>query len=274
MAVRSALVNVMIKAAEKAGRALTRDFGEVENLQVSRKGPADFVSTADRKSESILHDMLAKARPEFGFLMEESGAIEGAKGGGRWIVDPLDGTTNFLHGLPHWAISIAAEQDGEIVAAVVADPLADEVYWADKGAGAFVNGRRIRVSARQRLEDSLIATGAPFKGHGDVGAFSRDVSEILKHTAGIRRFGAAALDLAYVASGRFDAFWEDGLHPWDVAAGYLLVVEAGGFVTQIDGGRDPVATGSVLAANSALFRPVGDLLRSARGLKGSVAPMG
>ncbi len=254
----------MTKAAEKAARGLVRDFGEVEQLQVSRKGPADFVSTADLKAEKILREELGKARPDYGFLMEESGEAVGRSSGERWIVDPLDGTTNFLHGIPHWSISIALERDGEIVAGVVHEPLRDEMFWAEKGTGAYNNHQRLRVSARRKLEDAVLGTGMPFKGHGDVPAFMTEVQALMGEVAGIRRLGSAALDLAYVAAGRFEGFWETGLKPWDVAAGCLLVTEAGGFVSEIGGGRNPVHGGGVLAANDHLHLSIAKVLRGAR----------
>lgn len=263
MPARSALLNVMTRAAEKAGRALLRDFGEVEQLQVSRKGPADFVSTADRKAEGIIQQELSKARPDIGFLMEEGGTIIGNDKSSRWIIDPLDGTTNFLHGLPHWAVSIALERDGDIVAGVVYEPIKDEMFWAEKGVGAYINHQRLRVSARRALADSLIATGIPFKGHGDHGPYLRQLEVVMAEVAGIRRFGSAALDLAYVAAGRYDGYFESNLKPWDIAAGLLLVSEAGGFVTELAGGRNPLASGSVLAANSHLHLPLGTMLRNA-----------
>ncbi len=253
----------MVRAAEKAGRLLIRDFGEVEQLQVSRKGPADFVSTADLKAEKAVKAELQKARPEFGFLMEESGAAEGRDKGSRWIVDPLDGTTNFLHGLPHWAVSIALEREGEIVAGVVYEPVRDEMFWAEKGQGCFLNAQRLRVSERRRLEDSLVATGIPFKGRGDHPPFLRQQTAVMAEVAGIRRFGSAALDLAYVAAGRYEGYWESGLCPWDIAAGILLVTEAGGFVTEIAGGRNPLYGPTLLAANSHLHRPLSKLLVAA-----------
>ncbi|MFN8924724.1 MAG: inositol monophosphatase family protein [Rhodospirillales bacterium] len=261
MAPRSALLTVMVKAAEKAAKALVRDFGEVEHLQVSRKGPSDFVSQADLKAEKVLREELGRSRPEFGFLMEESGGTAGRDASARWIVAPLDGTTNFLHGLPHWAISIAAERDGEIVAGLIHDPIKNEMFWAEKGGGAFMNDRRIRVSGRRRLEDAVLATGIPFKGHGDHAAFLRQLELLADKVAGVRRFGSAALDLAYVAAGRFDGYWETDLNPWDVAAGVLIVQEAGGYVTEIGGGRNPQAGASVLAANPALHLPIATALR-------------
>jgi myo-inositol-1(or 4)-monophosphatase len=264
MAVRSAVLNVMAAAARKAGRGLIRDFGEVENLQVSQKGPSDFVSTADLKAEKTLRHELERARPGYGFLMEESEATEG-DGTNRWIVDPLDGTTNFLHGIPHFAISIALEREGEIVAGLVYEPLRDEEYWAEKGGGAFVSDRRLRVSGRRSLGDSVIATGIPFRGVGDHPRFLKTQAAVMAEVAGIRRFGSAALDLAYVAAGKYDGYWEFGLKRWDIAAGILLVREAGGYVTEPEGGHDPLGSGNVLAANDHLHLPIGRLLRRAIG---------
>ncbi|MGE0718908.1 MAG: inositol monophosphatase [Alphaproteobacteria bacterium] len=260
MARPSPIVNVMTAAARKAARDLARDFGEVEQLQVSRKGPADFVSAADLKAERTLHRELSRARPGYGFLMEEAGAAAG-DGRNRWIIDPLDGTTNFLHGVPHFAISIALETEGEIVAGVVHQPLTDETYWAERGAGAYLNDRRLRVSSRARLEDSLIGTGIPFKGEEGHGHYLATLGAVTPQVSGVRRMGAAALDLAFVAAGRFDAFWEFELRPWDIAAGILLVREAGGYVTTPAGGADVLETGDVLAANDRLHQPLAELLR-------------
>ncbi len=264
MAHRSANINVMVRAAEKAGRALIRDFGEVEHLQVSRKGPADFVSAADTKAERIVRQELEKARPDFGFLMEEGGEVEGRDPTHRWIVDPLDGTTNFLHGLPHFAISIALESRGELVAGVIYDPVKDEIFWAEKGAGAYLGDRRMRVSGRGRLADSLLATGIPFLGR-DEGeghrSFLAQLEVVMQHTAGVRRFGAAALDLAYVAAGRYDGFWETGLSPWDVAAGIVMVREAGGYVTEIGSRKHRLDSPTILAANDRLHREIDNILK-------------
>jgi myo-inositol-1(or 4)-monophosphatase len=253
MATRSPVLNMMIRAADKAAKSLKRDFGEVENLQVSKKGPADFVSAADRKAEKTLRQELSKARPEFGLLMEESGEQESRdEQRRRFIVDPLDGTSNFLHGLPHFAISIALEQRGEIVSAVVYDPIKEEMFWAEKGVGAYLNDRRIRVSARDRLDQALIGTGAPFKGHGDRGQFQAELDAVMANTAGVRRMGSAALDLAYVAAGRFEGYWERALSPWDIAGGICLVREAGGFVGEIEGKAIRIDSPSILAANAEL----------------------
>jgi myo-inositol-1(or 4)-monophosphatase len=242
----------MIAAVRKTARSLTRDFGEVEQLQVSKKGPADFVSSADLKAEKTLFEELSKARPGYSFLMEERGAVEGTDKSHRWIVDPLDGTLNFLHGLPHWAISVGLEREGVLVAGVIYNVSRDELFWAEKGAGAFLNDRRIRVAARAGLADSVIATGIPFMGKSGHSETLTELERVMKQTAGIRRFGSAALDLAYVAAGRFDGFWERGLQPWDFAAGAVLVREAGGYAKEIDDG-DFMQTGSIIAANERLL---------------------
>jgi myo-inositol-1(or 4)-monophosphatase len=254
----------MVRAAEKAARGLVRDFGEVEQLQVSRKGPADFVSSADMAAEKAIRAELAKARPDFGWLGEESGKGGPADARSRWIVDPLDGTTNFLHGIPHWSISIGAETDGAIVAGVVYNPVNDELFWAERGQGAFMNSKRLRVSGRRTLDVALLATGLPFKGRAYAPSYMAEVEAVVGETAGIRRFGSAALDLAYVAAGRYEGFWEYALSPWDTAAGSLLVTEAGGFVSEIDGGNNPVFGKSILAANGDLARPIRDLLTRAQ----------
>jgi len=253
----------MVRAATKAGRALVRDFGEVEQLQVSRKGPGDFVSQADIKAESIVRAELERARPEYGFLMEESGESVGKDGRHRWIVDPLDGTTNFLHGIAHWAVSIGLEQDGAVIAGVIYEPIHDQLFWAEKGQGAFLNAQRLRVSGRRRLDDALLSTGIPFKGRPGHEVFLRQASAVMRESAGVRRFGAAALDLAFVAAGRYEGFWETGLKPWDAAAGIILVTEAGGFVTELDGGINPLYGGSILAANADLHPVILKLLRDA-----------
>jgi myo-inositol-1(or 4)-monophosphatase len=263
VAIRSPVVNVMTAAALKAARGLIRDFGEVEQLQVSVKGPGEFVSTADLRAERTLKAELSRARPGYGLLFEEGGATAGADPHHRWIVDPLDGTTNFLHGIPHFAISIALERDGEIVAGVVYEPTRDEMYWAEKGAGAYLNDRRLRVSARRRLEEALIATGIPYGPRGDHPIYLATLSRVMAATSGVRRFGAAALDLAYVAAGRYDGYWEFGVFPWDIAAGILLVREAGGFVSDLAGGQAMLASGEVLAANAHLHLPLAALVREA-----------
>jgi len=251
---RSALMNVMTQAAMKAGRSLTRDFGEVQNLQVSMKGPADFVSQADRKAEEVVFQELSRARPDWGFLMEERGTVEGKDSQHRWIVDPLDGTTNFLHGIPMFAISIALERDGQIVAGVVFNPALDELYTAEKGGGAFLNDRRIRVAARQKLHECVLATGIPYLGQGDHARFLFEARQLMGETAGLRRMGAASLDLAYVAAGRFDGYWETGVQPWDIAAGSILVREAGGFVTDTDGAKFDAVQGDIACANELVHK--------------------
>jgi myo-inositol-1(or 4)-monophosphatase len=262
MALRSANVTVMVQAAQKAARHLVRDFGEVENLQVSLKGPGDFVSAADRRAEQILRQELSKARPGFGMLLEESGAVAGREEGYRWIVDPLDGTTNFLHGLPHFAISIALERHGELVAGVIYDPIKDEMFAAEKGAGAYLNHRRLRVSKRADLANCLIGTGIPvldWPGRGK--GFALQLERVSDHVAGIRRLGTASLDLAYIAAGRLDGFWEHDLKPWDFAAGIVLIREAGGLVSRLEGDDDLLAPGTLVASNAVVHAKLAELVQ-------------
>jgi myo-inositol-1(or 4)-monophosphatase len=261
--IRSPVMTVIGDAVTKASRSLKRDLGELENLQVSLKGPGDFVSAADRKAEQILHDALAKARPGYGFVMEESGIVEGSDKSHRWHIDPLDGTTNFLHGIPHAAISVALEREGTIVAGVIYDFGKDETFIAEKGQGAFLNNRRIRVSARRAPAEALIGTGVPHIGKGGHADYQRELAQVMTSFGNVRRMGAAALDLAYVACGRFDGFWERKLHSWDVAAGVLLVREAGGFVTDIDGAEAMFVKGHILAGNETMHSELRALLKGA-----------
>jgi myo-inositol-1(or 4)-monophosphatase len=254
----------MSDAVRKAARGLNRDFGELTELQVAKKAPADFVSAADLKAEQVLFEALTKARPGYGFLGEERGLIEGSDKTHTWIVDPLDGTTNFLHAIPHFAINVALQREGAIVAAVTYNPATNELFWAEKGKGAFVNDRRLRVAARTRLEEAVLATGIPFLGHGQHARFLKELHQISQRVAGVRRFGSAALDLAWVAAGRYDGYWERDLQAWDVAAGALLVSEAGGKVTDADGGPDVVAQGSVCAGNLEIHPLVLERLRAAK----------
>ena len=257
----SANLNIMIKAARRAGRSLVKDFREVENLQVSSKGAGDFVSKADIAAEEILKEELLGARPNYGWLGEETGETEGADPTRRWIVDPLDGTTNFLHGLPHWAISIALEHKGDIVAGVVFDAAKDEMYLAEKGAGAWMNSQRLRVSDRNRMIDSVFATGVPFGGRPYLPAALQDMARLMPQCAGVRRWGAASLDLAYVAAGRYDGYWERGLQPWDMAAGIILVREAGGFIEPILPEADLFGRGGLVCGNAAIFEPFAKTIR-------------
>jgi myo-inositol-1(or 4)-monophosphatase len=259
----SAVLNVMIKAAHRAGRGLKRDLGEIEHLQVSLKGPRNFVTAADRRAEEILRAELAKARPDYGFLGEEGGAREGTDKSHRWIVDPLDGTTNFLHGIPHFAVSIGLERNGAIVAGVVYNPANEELFIAERGKGAFLNDKRIRVAARQRLADAVVACGLPHYGRGDLALARNEIAAAQQHFAGLRRYGAATLDLAWVAAGRLDAYWERDLSPWDLAAGSLLVREAGGFVSDLDGGDAIFAKSQVVAGNETMHRELLRLLKEA-----------
>ena len=254
----SALMNVMLAAARKAGRSLARDFGEVEQLQVSLKGPANFVTAADHRAEEILHAELTRARPGYGLLMEERGDIAGADRTHRFIVDPLDGTTNLLHGIPHFAISIALERDGDLVAGLIYNPVSHETFTAERGKGAFLNDRRIRVAARSELADCVIGTGIPHSGRPQHDVFLNELRAVMDASAGVRRIGAAALDLAWTAAGRLDGFWERNLRAWDIAAGIVVIREAGGFVSDGEGKEKMLETGSIAAGNEAIQR---DLLR-------------
>jgi myo-inositol-1(or 4)-monophosphatase len=255
-------MNVMLRAAEKAAKGLVRDFGEVEQLQVSQKGPGNFVSAADLRSEKILFEELQKARPDFGFLLEEGGEVKGKDPTSRWIIDPLDGTNNFLHGIPYWAISIALEQNGEIVAGLIYNPILDEVFRAEKGTGAFMRNKRLRVSGRRELQHSVIVGGTPGQrpGRPNMTAYQQQLEAIYMSGAGYRRNCSASLDLAYVAAGRYEAYWEDNLKAWDVAAGVLIVKEAGGHIGTVRNQGDPIYGGDILATNSSLIEPVRTLL--------------
>jgi myo-inositol-1(or 4)-monophosphatase len=260
---RTALLNVMVQAAMKAGRSLVRDFGEVENLQVSRKGPGDFVSAADRKAEEIVRAELTKARPTFGLVMEESGEVEGTDGQHRWHIDPLDGTTNFLHGIPIFSTSIALERQGQIVAGVIYNPVMDELYTAERGRGAFLNDRRLRVAGRSDLPEMVFGTGLPFIGRGDHGRTLKELRYIMPEVAGIRRCGAASLDLAWTAAGRLDGYWERDLNSWDIAAGILMVKEAGGYVSDLDGKDKMLESGDVVVGNEYAQKHLLSLLKNA-----------
>jgi myo-inositol-1(or 4)-monophosphatase len=261
--ITSALMNVMTAAALKAGRGLKRDFGEVENLVVSVKGAGDFVSAADHKAERTLQQELSKARPGYGFLMEEAGAVEGADKSHRWIIDPLDGTTNFLHGLPIFAISIALEREGQLVAGLVYNPATDDMFVAEKGQGAWHNNRRVRVAPKTAISQALIACGIPHLGKAkEHPRFKTELAAVLARAMGVRRLGAAAIDLAYTAAGRFDAYWERDLKAWDVAAGIVLVREAGGFVSDMAGGDAMLETGDICAGNDDMRKALIALVRA------------
>jgi myo-inositol-1(or 4)-monophosphatase len=263
LATPSTLLKVMIEAVRKAAKGLARDFGELSNLQVSKKGLADYVSAADIKAEKVLFEELAKVRPGYGFLGEERGLVEGTDKTHTWICDPLDGTTNFLHAIPHFAINLALEREGAIVAAVTYNPATGDLYWAERGKGAYFNDTRMRVAGRRALEESVVATGIPFLGKPGHGQFLKELHQISQRVAGVRRFGSAALDLAWVAQGRFDGYWERDLKPWDLAAGLLLVTEAGGKVSDLDDADQVLAKGTVLAANLDLHPLLLDRLRAA-----------
>lgn len=262
MAALSPIMTVMVRAAEKAGRNLTRDFGEVENLQVSRKGPADFVTAADKRAEEIIFEELKKARPDYSFLMEESGEVKGNDGENRWIIDPLDGTHNFMHGLPHWCVSIALESKGRIEAGVIYDPIKEEVFRAERSGGAFVNGTRMRVSGRNQLESATIGFGSAYLDKAKQAKFMAELNAVSSVAPMVRRFGAAALDLSYVAAGRLDGFWERGLKPWDAAAGVLMVKESGGFVSSIDNEDNVVYSHNLVAGNQSVYSDLRKILKA------------
>ena len=262
---RSALLNIMVMAALKAGRSLNKDFGEIENLQVSVKGPADFVTNADRSAEKIVHTELSKARPTYGFLMEEGGEIQGSDGQHRWIIDPLDGTTNFMHGIPLFAVAIALQRGEEIVASVIYNPATEELFVAEKGGGAWLDDKkRLRVANRKHLADSVVSTGIKVTGTANDALQLRQLGQIAPATAGIRRTGSASTDLAWLAAGRFDGFWEARLAPWDVAPGWLMLREAGGTMTDFSGGAGSIWNGEVVAGNEVIQ---GQLLKLVKGVK-------
>ncbi len=263
MSTPTALVKVMIDAVRKAAKGLTRDFGELAELQVSKKGPADYVSAADLKAEQVLFEALTAARPGYGFLGEERGLIEGSDKTHTWIADPLDGTTNFLHAIPHFAVTVALERAGQIVAGVTFNPISNELYWAERGKGCYLNDKRLRVAARREIGEAVFATGIPFMGKPGHAQFLKELHQVAQKVSGVRRFGSAALDMAYVAAGRFDGFWERGLGRWDMAAGVLLITEAGGVVSDADGGEDPLAAGTICVANSELHGQLLERLRAA-----------
>jgi myo-inositol-1(or 4)-monophosphatase len=258
----SALLNVMMKAARKAARGLIRDFGEVEKLQVSVKGPANFVTAADRKAEQVLRDELMAARPGYCFVGEEGGRIEGPDKTHTWYVDPLDGTTNFLHGIPQFAVSIGLEREGTLIAGLVYNPVSDEMFLAERGKGAFLNDQRIRVAGRRSMADAVVACGLPHRGRGDLALFRSEFMAVQEQVAGLRRFGSAALDLAFVAAGRYDIYWERNLHAWDMAAGILLVREAGGYATDCDGNDAMFQTGNIAAGNETLLKELLKLIKN------------
>jgi myo-inositol-1(or 4)-monophosphatase len=262
MAYQSPTLNVMTAAARKAGRPLVRDFGELENLQISMKSPGDFVTSADQRTERILIEELSKARPGYGFLAEEGGVAEGKDKTHRFIIDPIDGTTNFMHGVPQFAISIGLEREGQLVAGVIFNPVTDDMYYAEKGHGAYLNNKRLRVAARREMTPSLFAIGLPFMNREGQDRAIAEMTAVMKISSGVRRMGAASLDMAYVAGGRFDGFWERGLKPWDVAAGIVLVREAGGMVSDLNGGQDMLTGGSILSANEYLHPQLLKILKS------------
>lgn len=262
MSYQSPALNVMVAAARKAGRPLIRDFGELENLQISMKGPADFVTHADKRTEQILIDELSKARPGYGFLGEEGGVVEGKDKSHRFVIDPIDGTTNFMHGIPHFAISIGLEREGAIVAGIIFNPITDDLFYAEKGHGAYLNNKRLRVSARKEMSSCLLGTGLPFLGREGLARAMAETQAALAVSSGIRRMGAASLDMAYVAAGRFDGFWERGLKLWDMAAGVVLVREAGGIVSDFAGRTEALTGQEVVCGNENIHPQLLKLLKS------------
>ena len=257
----SPIMTMMIRAAEKAAKGLLRDFNEVEQLQISRKGPGDFVTAADKKSEKTIFEELQKARPDYSFMMEESGEVKGNDPENVWIIDPLDGTHNFMHGVPHWSISIALEHKGNIIAGLVFDPVKDELFTAEKGTGAWLRNKRLRVSGRDVLERCMINYGQPVQTPEAKEVFYKELQAV-QSLAMVRRFGSAALDMTYVAAGRIDAYWERGIKPWDVAAGVLIVKEAGGFVTSIENDDNPVYSGNLVTGNQQVHSDLRKILKS------------
>ena len=266
MSATSPIMNIMIRAAEKAGRSLARDFGEVENLQVSRKGPGDFVTAADKRAEEIIFEELKKARPAYSFLMEESGEVSGEDSENVWIIDPLDGTHNFMHGVPHWCISIALETRGRVEAGLVYDPIRDEMFRAERSGGAFMKRQRLRVSGRKDLESAFIGIGSIALPHSAANQkqFMAEIDAVASKAQMMRRFGSAALDLCYVAAGRFEGYFERGLKPWDVAAGMLIVKEAGGFVSSIDSQENPIYSSNILSGNQSIYHDLQKILKSVK----------
>ena len=261
MRLSSANVNTIVKACRKASKILIRDFGEIEKLQVSVKGPGDFVTTADKKVEKILIDELSKARPNYSILSEEIGEIINDKEF-KWIIDPIDGTSNFLHGIPHFAISIGLEQNNEIICGIIYDPIKDEMFSAEKGNGSYLNNQRIRVSARKKLKDCIIFTGGPRHNSNNMELSLKEYKKFSSEVSiPIRKLGSAALDLAYVAAGRCDGFWQRNLNYWDIAAGIILVKEAGGFVTDFEGNKGFVENKTILASNSKINEEMIEVLK-------------
>jgi len=262
---QSANLTVMITAVRKAARGVQRDFGEIANLQVSVKGPGNYVTAADKRCEKIIREELEKARPGYSFLMEESGSVTGRDPDHRWIIDPIDGTTNFIHSIPFFALTVALERKGDLITAVTYNPISDELFTAERGQGAFLNNRRLRVATRKTLADSVVAWGVPIIGDEDRHAqFQREIARIQPKVSGIRQIGSAALELAYVAAGRIDVMQARGLNPWDCAAGMLLVREAGGVTMSAEGEKTPFETGTILAGNDALVPLIKAEIASAR----------
>jgi myo-inositol-1(or 4)-monophosphatase len=259
MPLLSANLNIMEKACKKASKLLIRDFGEVEKLQVSKKGPGDFVTNSDKRTEKIIINELSLARPDYSFLAEESGA-SGKSTEFKWIIDPIDGTTNFLHGVPYFAISIGLEKNKEIICGMIFNPITNEMFYAEKGKGAYLNNSRIRVSSRKNIDECVLLTGGPILSHKNKEIFFKEYESVSKKVAATRKFGSSALDLAYLASGRCDGVWERNLNYWDIAAGIIIVKEAGGTVTDFKGGDQYIEERNLLATNSKIDKDLIALL--------------
>ena len=260
----SPVLTVMTAAVRKAARSLQRDYGELANLQVSQKAPGDYVTAADQKVDKFLREELAKVRPGYAFLTEETGAVPGTDPEHRFIIDPIDGTMNFMHSVPFFAITVALERKGELVAAITYNPITDEMYSAEKGGGAFLNNKRMRVAQRRDIHDTLVSYEMPHRGGKDLPLSRAELSVLQGRVVGIRGTGSAALSLAYVAAGRFDAMVCRNIHAWDIAAGILLVKEAGGFIADPDGDKNPMESGNILATNADLLLQFKDALSKAR----------
>ena len=260
MRLNSPQINLITKACMKASRSLIRDFGEIENLQVSSKGPGDFVTSADKRTEKILIEELQKAHPEYGIITEETGIINKSNTKNRWIIDPIDGTFNFMNGIPQFAISVGYEEENEIKCGVIFNPIMNELFCAEKGNGAYLNNSRIRVSKKNKIKDALIVTGGP-KGASEIKdkIFSEYIN-VSKNVANVRKFGSAALDVAYVACGRFDGYWQRELNYWDIAAGIIILKEAGGYLDFFDEDENFPLKKNILASNSLIHRELRELI--------------
>ena len=260
MRLNSPQINLITKACMKASKSLIRDFGEIENLQVSSKGPGDFVTSADKRTEKILIDELQKAHPEYGIITEETGIINKSNTKNRWIIDPIDGTFNFMNGIPQFAISIGYEEENEIKCGVIFNPIMNEMFCAEKGNGAYLNNSRIRVSNKNKIKDALIVTGGPKRASEIKEKIFSEYINVSNNVANVRKFGSAALDTAYVACGRFDGYWQRELNYWDIAAGIIILKEAGGFVDFFEEDKNAPLKKNIIASNSFIHEELRELI--------------